>query len=156
MRGVRHQRGRRRRQPACPLASSAHAGLLLPTHPQINVLSCKFMSADGWGRTSDAIQCLDYCTQSGAKIISASWTSGQLDNPPLEEAVARTEAAGALLVVSAGNQGADMRRHKFYPQAYAKTYKNMLVVGATDEYDDHVPFSNFDPRTVHLSAPGNW
>lgn len=97
------------RPPAPPRPTS-------PAPAQINLLSCKFMSADGFGRTSDAVQCLDWCLGRGARIISASWTSGQLDNPPLEEAVARTEAAGALLVVSAGNQGADMRRHKFYPQ----------------------------------------
>lgn len=125
---------------------------------QINLLSCKFMSGDGWGKTSDAIQCLDYCVQQGAQIISASWTSGQLDNPPLEEAVGRVEASGALLVVSAGNQGVDMKlqKNKYYPQAYAREYKNMLVVAASDEYDDHLPFSNYDPRSVHISAPGNW
>ena len=30
-----------------------------------------------------------------------------------------------------------------------------LQVGSTDEYDDHCWFSNHDPRTVHISAPGN-
>ena len=116
------------------------------------------------------------CVQQNASIISASWTSGVLDNPPLQEAgelwgrlsvgslpctgqsglvnataernlctitapavcdascpnstvspghhpsappppVARTEEAGALMVVSAGNQGLNMKRAKLYPQA---------------------------------------
>ena len=41
-------------------------------------------------------------------------------------------------------------------QVYAKDFDNVLVVGASDEYDEHAPFSNFDTRAVHLSAPGNW
>lgn len=120
------------------------------------MLPCKFMSAAGWGKTSDAIQCMDWCLQQGAAIISASWTCGELGNPPLEEAVARTRQAGALLVVAAGNQGADMAHTPYYPQAYAAAYDNLLVVAASDEYDEHAFFSNRDPATVHLSAPGHW
>lgn len=100
---------------------------------QINLLACKFMSADGWGKTSDAIQCLDACVRADAAIISASWTSGQFDNPPLDEAVGRVQRAGVLMVVSAGNQGVDMRRAKFYPQSYATKYSNMLVVSESEQ-----------------------
>lgn len=113
------------------------------------------MDAKGWGQTSDAVQCLDWCRNQGAHIISASWTSGSLDNPPLEEAVARIDDAGILLVVSAGNQGLDMRKAKLYPQAYAAHYDNMVVVAATDMWDEHVYFSNWDSKNVHLHAPGD-
>ena len=41
-------------------------------------------------------------------------------------------------------------------QVYAKEYDNMLVVGATTEYDEWAPFSNYDNQLVHLSAPGTW
>lgn len=70
--------------------------------------------------------------------------------------MARTKQAGALLVIAAGNQGADMRKTPYYPQSYARQYDNVLVVGASDEYDEHAFFSNHDPDTVHLSAPGHW
>lgn len=190
-----------------------------PAPPQINLLACRFMDAQGFGRTSDAVQCLDWCRAQGARVVSASWTSGSLGNRPLEEAVARTHQAGMLLVVSSGNQGLNMAGLSLYPQvrgparagrqgragqqrggggtaseravlplqasyssaqalppapaagaerptpppppalllpqAYARTYPNLLVVGATDEYDDHLQFSNWDRRAVHLHAPGN-
>jgi hypothetical protein len=123
---------------------------------QIDVLPCKFMSADGWGRTSDAVQCADWCLRQGATIISASWSCGEEGNPPLEEAVARIQQAGALLVVSAGNQAANMAVTPYFPQAYSARYDNLLVVAASDEYDEHIFFSNYDPKTVHLSSPGHW
>lgn len=53
---------------------------------QINLLSCKFMGPAGYGSTSDAVQCIDYCLAQKAHVISASWTTGTLPNPPLEDA----------------------------------------------------------------------
>ena len=81
------------------LSHASSPGLLLPAPPcppcpphlQINILPCKFMSADGWGKTSDAIQCMDWCLEQKAEIISASWSCGELSNPPLEEAGACSE-----------------------------------------------------------------
>ena len=49
---------------------------------------------DGYGLTSKAITCLEYCARKGAKVISASWTGGTKANPPLEDAV-RAAGAGA-------------------------------------------------------------
>lgn len=49
-------------------------------------------------------------------MIHASWSSGEWANKPLEEAVRRTQEAGILMVVSAGNQGANMDRFPYYPQ----------------------------------------
>ena len=83
------------------------------------MLSCKFMTAAGYGATSDAIQCMDYCLEQGAAVISASWTCFQDSNPPLREAVERTHEAGALLVLAAGNQGADIGKTPYYPQVGA-------------------------------------
>ncbi len=42
----------------------------------------------------------------------------------------------------------------YYPQVYSRQYDNVLVVAASDDYDEHIFFSNFDPSSVHLSAPG--
>ncbi len=77
-------------------------------------------------------------------------------HPSLPPAVGRTKEAGVLMVIAAGNQGADLHKTPYYPQSYATTYDTVLVVGATDEYDEHAFFSNYDPKTVHLSAPGHW
>ena len=66
---------------------------LLPL--QVNLLSCKFMGPAGYGSTSDAVQCIDFCLALKAHIISASWTTGTLPNPPLEEAGGRRQPQGA-------------------------------------------------------------
>ena len=50
------------------------------------MLSCKFIDADGIGRVSNAIKCLNYCAEQGARIINMSW-SGSKPNLAMEEAV---------------------------------------------------------------------
>lgn len=64
--------------------------------------ACACCLPQGYGYTSNAVACLDYCLARGADIISASWSAGTAPNPPLEEAVGRAERRGVLLVAAAG------------------------------------------------------
>ena len=57
------------------------------------MLSCKFIDADGIGRVSNAIKCLNYCAEQGARIINMSW-SGSKPNPAMEEAVMALQGKG--------------------------------------------------------------
>eukprot|EP00887_Chlorella_sp_A99_P008124 scaffold12.g8124.t1 len=113
----------------------------------VKILACKFISAAGFGMTSKAITCIDYCLGKGSKVISASWTGGTAENPVLKDAVARAGAAGALV-------GFDLRSTPTYPAIYSRDLSNVITVAASAE-DDSIPsFSNWDPTSVQLSAPG--
>ena len=39
----------------------------------VQLLSCKFLTASGTGSTSNAITCIRWCRNQGAKITSNSW-----------------------------------------------------------------------------------
>eukprot|EP00887_Chlorella_sp_A99_P000115 scaffold16.g115.t1 len=121
---------------------------------QVSLLSCKFIGPDGYGLTSKAIACMDWCISQGAKVISASWTGGTTDNPPLQDAISAAGAAGALFVVAAGNQGYDLSQTNSYPAIYSRTMPFVLTVAAHDDTNTIASFSNYDTSSVQLSAPG--
>ena len=55
------------------------------------------MSDAGFGYTSDAVACVDYCLSMGAAVISNSW-SGAEDNPAMLEALKRARDKGKLFL----------------------------------------------------------
>lgn len=120
----------------------------------VQVLSCRFIGTDGYGLTSTAITCIEYCTGNGAQIISASWTGGTTVNPPLQDAISAATAAGALFVTAAGNQGYNMDTTPTYPAAYSTSNAAIISVSAIDQNDALPSFSNYGSTTVQLAAPG--
>ncbi|PSC70283.1 Kinesin-related 11 [Micractinium conductrix] len=130
------------------LAWGAAAGSL------VRLLPCKFISEQGFGYTSGAVACIDFCLASGADVISASWSAGSEPNPALEEAVRRTASAGVLFVAAAGNQGFDLREVPTWPAAYSLAHRNVLTVGASALRGEWSDYSSWGPGAVHLSAPG--
>ncbi|HVG19669.1 MAG TPA: S8 family peptidase, partial [Blastocatellia bacterium] len=116
---------------------------------------------------ADAARALIYAIAAGASIINASWrtllpvdTVSEEDARALQDAVAATDDAGALLVCIAGNEGFDNDYSKVYPGAYQLS--NQIVVAASD-YNDEIWHPVFNPyeiktgfgqRTVALTAPG--
>ncbi|HXG93672.1 MAG TPA: S8 family serine peptidase [Blastocatellia bacterium] len=119
------------------------------------------------GTVADAARALLYSIAAGASIINASWRTllsvdrvSEEESRALEEAVAATGDAGALLVCIAGNEGFNLDYSKIYPASYLKP--NEIVVAASDPNDEiwHPPFypyqinSGFGPHTVDLVAPG--
>ena len=42
----------------------------------VKMIGCKFLSSSGSGSTSDAIECVRWCREQGAKITSNSWGGG--------------------------------------------------------------------------------
>lgn len=58
------------------------------------------------------------------------------------------------MVVAAGNQGYDLRATPTYPAVYSRTMAHVLTVGAIAGDDSWASFSNWDPTSVGLAAPG--
>lgn len=123
------------------------------------MMALRFIGADGWGSTADAITTIDFAIQVKARfgagadvrVLSASWT-GSGFSQALADAIQRAGGAGMLLVAAAGNDGSNNDAAPQYPANYA--LPNVVAVAATDAQDRLASFSNYGAGTVHLGAPG--
>ena len=120
--------------------------------PGVRIMACKFLDSSGSGSSSDAITCLDYAVQKGARIANASWGGGPASQSFLD-ALNRARAAGLLLVCAAGNESADNDAVPHYPSNYE--VDNVLAVGAMTRSEQVASFSNVGLTTVDLFAPGS-
>ena len=122
----------------------------------VQILPCKFITANGSGDISHALACLSFIKQmkeSGVNIIVSnnSWGGGQVSQS-LQDAIAAQMADGILFVASAGNDFSD---NDLFPTFPANTFlPNVISVAASTRTDDLVAFSNQGRHTVHLAAPG--
>lgn len=118
---------------------------------QVRLMACKFIGDDGFGSTSDAIQCIDYAVEHGARISNNSWGGGPFSQA-LFDAIRRARDRGMLFVAAAGNESNDNDRNPSYPASYQ--LDNIISVAAIDRKDNLADFSNYGQRSVHLGAPG--
>src|ERR1051326_5363394 len=117
------------------------------------LMACKFIIPDGEGTLSDAITCIDYARNKGAKIINASWGSYAFTSAALRDAVNSIRDSGVLFVAACGNNANDNDATSLYPASYE--FDNVIAVAATDRTDALATFSNFGATTVRLAAPGS-
>jgi subtilisin family serine protease len=95
-------------QPACglPCLGWYTTGHGIAPHLSYNIAP---MHQQGYGYTSQAVACIDWCLGKQAAVISASWSAGTDPNQPLEDAVGRAEKQGVLFVVAAGDHSRSLR-----------------------------------------------
>jgi subtilisin family serine protease len=117
----------------------------------IRLMACKFLDADGSGKTSDEIKCIDFAIANGARIINASY-GGPGSSQAQRDAIARARDAGILFVAAAGNESADNDSVDSFPANH--DLENVISVAAHDRHDQLASFSNFGANRVHLAAPG--
>lgn len=120
----------------------------------VAIMGLKFLSANGSGINSDAIKCLQYAVNNGAKISNNSWggPGGGDGDVPLAEAINQAGAKGHFFIAAAGNNGTDDDLVPFSPASFA--LPTMLSVAALDRKDQLAWFSCYGRRTVNLGAPG--
>ena len=116
---------------------------------QIMVL--KFLTSDGTGATSDAIECMDYAVAKGAKIINASYGSSVMSQAE-SAAMQRIKNAGIIMVAASGNDGLNNDEIPHYPANHA--FENIVAVGASTRTDQPAVLSNYGNGKVDLFAPG--
>jgi subtilisin family serine protease len=118
---------------------------------QVRTMPLKFLTAGGTGTAADAIGAILYAAQNGAQVLNNSW-GGEEYSQALADAVASTDANGALFVAAAGNDGSDNDVAPTYPSSFDSP--NVVSVAATDSGDDLTWFSNTGRQSVDLGAPG--
>lgn len=125
------------------------------------IMCLKVLDSVGNSTISKAVEAIDFAIFHGAKVINMSWGYVPSASPSrtLEEAILRAQAAGVLVVASAGNgtQGFGYNNDENinlanYPSSYPQD--NIIAVAATDPSDRLTAFSNYGARTVDLGAPG--
>jgi uncharacterized repeat protein (TIGR01451 family) len=123
----------------------------------VQIMACKFLSANGSGSDADAIECLEYVKtmkERGVNIVATnnSWGGGGFSQA-LYDAIAAQMDAGILFIAAAGNESADNDTTESYPANY--DLPNIISVAATTHTDSVASFSNFGRHTVHVGAPGS-
>ncbi|MCH8539369.1 MAG: DUF2341 domain-containing protein [Opitutales bacterium] len=118
----------------------------------VQLMALKFISAQGGGRGSDAITCLDYALEHGAHLSNNSWGGGGWSDA-LYEAIDRQRLGGRIFVAAAGNSSLDASVYLHLPAHYP--LNNIISVGATSNGVVGTPaFFTTWGIPVHISAPG--
>ena len=128
---------------------AAH-GLVRGLAPGATILPVKVLGAGKSGNAHWLAQGIAYAVARGARILNVS-VNGDGASPELELAIRDAQAAGAVIVASAGNDGRDLGAHPSYPVSYPEPA--VIGVGATDAAGGRPGFSNFGPG-VDVTAPG--
>ncbi len=119
--------------------------------PKVKLMACKFLSKQGSGNSSDAIECVEYARKMGAHLMSNSWGGGGYSQA-LFDAIDAARKEGIIFVAAAGNDGKNMDVMPHYPSSYL--LDNVVAVGAHGADERITSFSNYGSGMVNLLAPG--
>gem|GEM_PF-3997879 len=125
--------------------------------PNVKIMALKFLSAEGSGFVSDALELLNYINlmkdQYGIdiRLSNNSWGGGGY-SASLEAGIAASNELGILFVAAAGNSSVNSDIAAVYPQGY--DVANVVSVAASDINDELASFSNYGATTVDIAAPG--
>jgi len=111
---------------------------------------------DFCGSIADSVAAIQYAVNNGAKIINASYGSGEFSQTEFD-AINMANSAGVLFIAAAGNGTLDsLGDNNDLTPSYPANYNlpNIISVAATDQNDKKATFSNYGPNTVHVAAPG--
>lgn len=115
------------------------------------IVPLKFLDAQGFGSSSNAIRAIEYCTRNRIKISNNSWGGG-FYSQAMADAIAATRSVGHVFVAAAGNSRLNIDANPMYPAAY--NLDNIISVAATDNDDGLASFSNIGFNSVDIAAPG--
>jgi len=116
------------------------------------IMPLKVLNSVGVGASSHAIKAMVYAATNGAKVINASWSTGQY-NQAMEDAIAILNDQGILFIAAAGNYTRDNDVTPNYPASYE--HENIIAVGASRRLDISTWFGNVGSKSVDLVAPGD-
>jgi subtilisin family serine protease len=122
----------------------------------VKIMALKYLDANASGRTSNAIQAIDYAIKNGATVLNNSWGSFG-SSAALSDAVERARQANVLFIAAAGNgdaagNGVNIDQTPFYPAAFP--HSNIISVAAVNSSNELAPWSNFGKVGVDIAAPG--
>ncbi|HWI75039.1 MAG TPA: S8 family peptidase, partial [Baekduia sp.] len=117
---------------------------------RVRLMAVRVLDAGARGTTTDVAKGIRYAVDNGARIVNLS-LAGPASTPDLEDAVRYAQAHGVLIVVAAGNDGANLASAPTFPAAYGED--NVLGVSATTQAGGLSSVSDYGPG-ADLAAPG--
>ena len=115
----------------------------------VTILPCKIGSDNpAFPGLLQGYQAIRYAADMGADIINCSWGGSGAD-PGGQEVIDYAISKGSVVVAAAGNDGVDTDVYDMYPACF----DGVLSVGATNNSDQVVGFSNYGWR-ITTFAPG--
>jgi subtilisin family serine protease len=115
------------------------------------IMAVRVLDATGGGTTASISQGIGYAVAHGAGVVNLSLGANATD-VALSSALTAASDAGVVLVVAAGNEGADNDVTPVYPCDAPSP--DLLCVAALDQNFNLATFSNHGARTVDVAAPG--
>ena len=127
--------------------SGTVGGAIYGIAKNVRLVAVRVLNCQGSGTTSGVIAGIDWVTANRVPPAAANMSLGGGFSATLNQAVARSTAAGITYAVAAGNSSANACNSSPSSEASA------ITVGATDINDGFASFSNFG-SCVDISAPG--
>ncbi len=112
------------------------------------LLICKGLSDSGAGSSSALAQCLTWCGQQGAQVVSNSWGGGGADQM-INQAATALANRGIYVFFANGNDGGPVS----WPARLSGSVPNVFAIAASDKNDQIASFSSRGPETKYIS-PG--
>jgi outer membrane protein assembly factor BamB len=117
----------------------------------VQLMELKFLDSTGSGTTADELPCIEYAISHKANVINASFGAAEASQAEMD-AIQSAGKAGIVFVCAAGNSAENIDISPAFPADYP--LDNIISVGATDNRDLPVYFSNFGSGSVEIFAPG--
>jgi len=117
----------------------------------VQLMELKFIDATGSGSTSAELPCIEYAIAHKVSALSASFGSQGASQAEMD-AIQAAGKAGIIFVCAAGNNAENNDISPFFPADYP--LDNIICVGASDNRDLPVYFTNYGSGSVELFAPG--
>lgn len=119
---------------------------------QVRMMAGKCLDKNGNGSDSTVIPCIEYAEANGARIINMSFDTTTF-SPAVSNAIVSAQAAGIIVVASAGNSTVNVDVTPHYPAGYG--VDNIVSVAYTTRTDALGQFSDYGATNVSLAAPGD-
>jgi subtilisin family serine protease len=118
----------------------------------VRLMPVKVLHDRGWATTGSIVAGLRYALANGARIVNIS-VNGPESSRELDEAIAQAEAQGALVIASAGNDGANRDRLASFPASVPSTA--VISVASTNRAGRLGRRSAYGRDSVDIAAPGD-
>lgn len=116
-----------------------------------SIMAVRVLDTLGSGTTATIIQGINFAVSHGAKVINMSLGGGGFDLA-FSDAITNAQANDVVVVVAAGNDGANNDAVPTYPCNF--TQPNLICVAALDQSYALASFSNYGATSVDVGAPG--
>lgn len=122
--------------------------------PAAEIMAVRVLNGDGTGSTAEIVAGVGYAADHGADVINMSLggPAGPGDQIMADAIEAAGDEAGAVVVVAAGNDGANVKAKPESPCVLPAA--NLICVAALNRSGTLASFSNYGVESVDLAAPG--